>query len=380
MDRRFSSLAGCYALFAALAASFLVYAHLALQARAPDWLNEPVLPHDFHAAQIFASIRGAAAALREGMHTTWLFFAVFAAVWLACLLWMQIERRRRQLTFSRQEAIWAGWISLLVLSLAVLYGLGTNGILARRTPAIVNVSDVIALGFMLALPVIAWSRLRGQEGDFPEDSGETASLRRSSGFLGLSDEESNARLAESLSRLEVRPELRPVDLLPAVQIFNPERSAEHTKMAANRLIESAELPAPPPSGPQPSNPQLSSPAPSSPDSSPSAIVPIAAAADEPAAKGIDAFRNHLAAMNGSWQRIENIRAEIDDWFEQRRRQAIAHLDTHPGMRSPALASELFQDFPNEKLVAVDAQWAGIRTAALEISRWFGDLPAPDSRP
>ena len=82
-------------------------------------------------------------------------------------------------------------------------------------------------------------------------------------------------------------------------------------------------------------------------------------------------------MNSSWQNIESIRGEIDDWFEQRRQQAIAHLDTHPGMRSSNLAQNIFQDFPNDKLSAVDAEWAEIRRAALEISRWFGDLPAPE---
>jgi hypothetical protein len=82
-------------------------------------------------------------------------------------------------------------------------------------------------------------------------------------------------------------------------------------------------------------------------------------------------------MNSSWQNIESIREEIDDWFEQRRQQAIAHLDTHTGMRRSTLARNLLNDFPNDKLSAVDAEWAEIRRAALEISRWFGDAPAPE---
>ena len=74
-----------------------------------------------------------------------------------------------------------------------------------------------------------------------DDSGESSLPRRSSGFLGLDDDESNTRLAEDFSLREVRPEVRPVDLLPAVQIFH-ERPGEHARAAADRLIESAELP------------------------------------------------------------------------------------------------------------------------------------------
>jgi len=361
MDRRFSSLAGCYALFAALAASLLVYAHLALQTRSSYWLGESALPHDSRGAQLIASVSSAAVTLRERMHTTWLFFAVFGAVWIACLLWMQIERRRQRLNFTLREAYWMGWVTLSVFSAAVLYGLGTNGILTRRFPGIVPVSDVAALAFMLALPVVAWSHLRGQEEEVPNDPEDTSLPRRSSGFLGLSDDEMNDRLVE---RLEIRPEVRPVDLLPAVQIFHPELAGEHARASASRLIESAELPAPPP----PSNME--------PTQTP--MTPITVATDMPATKGIDAFRNHLSVLNSSWQRIETIRGEIDDWFEQRRRQAIAHLETHPGMRSSSLTTGLFQDFPNEKLTAVDAEWAEIRSAALEISRWFGDVPASEA--
>lgn len=58
-----------------------------------------------------------------------------------------------------------GWISLSVFSAAVLYGLGTNGLLVRRFPKAVPLSDMLAMGFMLALPAVAWSRLyRQQEG------------------------------------------------------------------------------------------------------------------------------------------------------------------------------------------------------------------------
>jgi hypothetical protein len=307
-------------------------------------------------------IREAASAFRDRMHTTWLFFGVFAAVWLACLLWMQIERSRRHLSFNRQEAVWMVWMSLAVFSAAVFYGLGTNGIFPQSLPQLVTISDAVALAFILALPVIAWSRLHRQQLQVLDDSGESVLSRRSSGFLGLNDDEVDARLAENLSLREVTPELRPVEMLPAVQIFH-ERPGEHARAVADRLIESAE------------SPVVAKPLEPAPPAV--AVAPIPERAEKPAAKGIDGFRHHLSTMNSSWQNIETIRREIDDWFEQRRQQAIAHLDTHPGMRGSTLAQNLFNDFPNDKLSAVDAEWAEIRTAALEISRWFGDVPAPD---
>ena len=259
------------------------------------------------------------------------------------------------------------WMSLAVFSVALLYGLGTNGIFPQRFPQLVTASDIAALAFLLALPLVAWSRLRRQQAEIQADSGESLP-RRNSGFLGLDDDESSARLAETLSLREVRPEVRPVDLLPAVQVLQ-ERPGEHARPAPDLLIQSAELPIP---AEPPAAETIVAVAPVT-----DIALPASDEADKPAAKGIDGFRRHLSSMNSSWQNIEGIRGEIDDWFEQRRRQAIAHLDTHPGMRSPTLAQDIFQDFPNDKLSAVDAEWAEIRTAALEISRWFGDLPAPE---
>ncbi|MGA7315159.1 MAG: hypothetical protein WBX22_14410 [Silvibacterium sp.] len=277
-----------------------------------------------------------------------------------------------------------GWISLSVFSAAVLYGLGTNGLLARRFPKAVPVSDMLAMGFMLALPAVAWSRLyRQQEGGATGGSDERTPSHRNFGMLGLNDGEPVARLSGSFDRLEVVP----WDLLPAAQIFHPEHSGEHpntapmkaipveaitieanpTETPQNRWIEIAELRAP-------SQLPIASP----PTEASTPLLDTAPVAPEaPATKGIDGFREHLSVLNGSWQRIETIREEIDQWFEQRRRQALVHLETHPGMRSSGRAMDLFQDFPNDKLAAVDAQWGEIRRAALEISRWFGDIPQTD---
>ena len=147
----------------------------------PSW-------HALHLTHILANIRIAALYFRERMHTTRLFFGVFAAVWLACLLWMHIGRRRRKLTFHRPETIWIAGITLLVLSTAVLYGLGTNGILPKPIPALVPVSDVFAAGFMLVLPLITWSRIRRRheeeiEARLLQESGDLSA--RSLARLGL---------------------------------------------------------------------------------------------------------------------------------------------------------------------------------------------------
>lgn len=371
-ERGFSSLAGCYALLASLAALFLVYARVALLPNSPSLSSLTF--------RLFSSpiprwrawldlLREAAYAFRERMHTTWLFFGVFAAVWLACLLWMQMERRRRDLSFNLEEALWMAWMSLAVFSVSVFYGLGTNGVFSQRLRQLVTASDVVALAFILALPVIAWFRLHRQHlqflddsSEFFDDSAEPALQRRNSGFLGLDSVGTDVRLAESLSPREVSPEVRPVKTLATVQMFH-ERPAENASGAADRPIESAESPV---------IAKLLESAPSL-----ATVTPISAAAEKLAPKGIDSFRGHLSTMNSSWQKIETIRREIDDWFEQRRQQAIAHLDAHPGMRGSTLAQNLFNDFPNDKLSAVDAEWAEIRRSTLEISRWFGDVPASD---
>jgi hypothetical protein len=74
-----------------------------------------------------------------------------------------------------------------------------------------------------------------------------------------------------------------------------------------------------------------------------------------------------------------MQGEIDDWFEQRRQLAVAHIATPPGRRNSGLVGNLVQDFPDEKVTAIEAEWAEIRSVALDISRSVGDLPTPDLR-
>jgi hypothetical protein len=371
LEKSFSSLAVCYVFLASLAALLLIYARLELQASPPDWSN--IIGGLLHgsssfyqvsAAKLLAGARSALLELRDRMHTTWLFFVVFGAVWLACLLWMQIERHRREIDFTRREAYWIIGVTLLVFAFAVLYGLGTNGILARRFPTFVPISDFVAIGFLLILPLAAWSRLGGlqEEQEEADLDWNTQDERRSRGFLGLDDDTTNARLVESMSRLEVKP----VDLLAAVQALHPDVRDEHAK-TATPLFHTAETPVAAPV-PRPALPAVNPITP---------VPPLTPAIPKPEGTSIEGFRRHLTAMNESWQRIEAIRGEIDEWLELRRREAIAHLDAHPRMRTSALEKSLFEDFPSEKLAAVDAEWAEIRNANLEISRWFEEVPLPD---
>jgi hypothetical protein len=408
LERSFSSLAVCYAFLASLGALLLIYARLELQASPPDWSNliggfihGSTSFHSLRGAQIFASLKSAFFALRERMHTTWLFLVVFATVWLGCLLWMQIERNRRGIHFSRREALWIVGFTLSVFGIAMMYGVGTNGILAYRFPGIVPVSDFLAVAFILVLPLAVWSWLdRLQEDQEAEEFADDDSVAvRSHGFLGLDDEATNARLVESLSRLEVKP----VDLLPTVQAFHSEVPSQNAQAAAALLIETAEAPvaparesAPPvadttaapltPVGPIITPAPVVTPAPMIPPAAAtpepqvieptvieSAVPPVpVAVAVKPAETGIESFRYNLAAMNESWRRIEGIRGEIDEWFEVRRREALARLDRHPGARASAVEKALFDNFPNDKLNAVDSEWSEIRRAAFEISRWFGE--------
>jgi hypothetical protein len=369
MERRYLSLASCYALFAALAVLLLIYAHSAmahlvwpssaewsgvLSLSGHDSLRSSLSVHSFAGSPLIADLKISAVVLRNRMHTTWLFFGVFAAVWITTLAWMLFEMHRRELSVGRSEGWWIAWVTLSVFAVAVLYGLGTNGLLPRKFPIAVTISDVLAAAFILALPILAWRRVRrqqlAQEEEFDQRSKPST---RAHGLLGLNDDESEKRLIESLAARKVVP----VDLLPAVQLFHSNSPSEHTKATMNQLIESAEMPAV-------TQPQST-------DATPLLAAP---AVVEAAPSGIASFRENLAVLNASWQQIEKTGQELDQWFDQQRQQAIAHLETHPGLRGPGSPVNLSRDFPQEKLAAVDAEWATIRKAALEIARWFGDIP------
>jgi hypothetical protein len=320
--------------------------------------------------------------LRRRMHDTWLFLYVFGAVWVVVLAWGLMERNRLKLEVGRSEVYWMGWMSLSVISTAILYGMGTNGILARRYPRAVGISDALALGFVLALPVFAWSRLHRQREEEPE--GEDPAILHRRRFttlqLDLGTPFTPASAPSAGSALPREPQMEVV-----AQAFGA-ASRGGTMVTMEGVIEPAAVPelptlslmqepplepigeAVPAASPSaPVSPALSSAPPSS-----ASLRPPSVGLTPPAAL---VFREQLRTLNESWARIEQTGQEIEQWFDLQRQQVIAHLERHPGVREAENPAQLSNDFLNQRLAAVDAEWAAIRKAALEISQWFGDVPA-----
>ena len=252
IDKGFSSLVSCYALLATLAFSFLIYAHWAFTAHPPQWADQvgsfvtrPSSGNALHLAKALSAVRIAALYFHERAHTTRLYFGVFAAVWLACLLWTLIRRRRRVAIYGR-GLVWIGAMSLVVLAGAALYGLGTRGVFPQRIPVLSRVSDAVAAGFLLALPLITWSRARRRADDEDLD-GESGSPSEVSAHrlarLGLGNEMSSELSVvpprEGSAPLEISSKGRSADSSGPSQNSQTE---DHATFAANRLIARAAAP------------------------------------------------------------------------------------------------------------------------------------------
>ncbi len=359
VEGKFALLAGCYAFLALLAVCLLVFVfyspHSAIDATGLAAENSS------SSLQFLANAKVAVLLLQDQMHNTWFFLYIFLAVWVTVLGWEVVVRRRLELPSGLREFYFMGWITLATLSMAIIYGMATNGILAYRFPMASPAADVLAVGFVLALPVIAWTRLLRQRKEQDEIEDKPSPYRRVHSSLGLFDEESSARLLEKPEVKEVAVTEVPFEL----RLVKTEASSAHAIAAADRLIESAEMPA------KASSLEMVS------RSKEMDSVQGDAAGAKAQEKGIDGFRDHLSTLNHSWAGIERTRHEIDQWFEQQRQRALAHLEQHPGMRAEQVPLNLSGEFLNERLGTVDAEWAKIRQSALEICRWFGDLPAED---
>jgi hypothetical protein len=353
---------GCYAALALLAIVLLILA--GFQPGSQEWaamqLSQGSLgSHGLHLSQALGSAKFSVWALRRRMHNTWFFLYVFLAAWAIVVAWALIERHRLKLEIGWPEVYWMGWMSLSVISTAILYGLGTNGILARRQPRAVPISDALALGFVLTLPVFAWSRLhRRREEDLEEEPEihhrrmfTTLQLEPEPSFAGAPGYSRESVVREPRMEVAAQPMLaaapRAMTIVTMDGLAGPAPGGQ--SLIQERLPEPAMVPQTAPS--QPALHQFA------PESAP-------------------AFRNHLRTLNESWARIERTGQEIEQWFDQQRQQVISHLEMHPGARGSSAPPQLSKDFLSERLAAVDAEWAAIRQAALEITRWFGDAPAP----
>lgn len=358
----------CYALLGALAIALLFLANGAPGGHIWSFaqLEQGSFgSQGFHFAQLLTSVRVSAELLREQLHNTWLFLYVFLGVWGIVLTWGLLERRRLKLRVGRREVYWMGWMSLSVISTALLYGLGTNGLLARRYPRAVPVSDALAIGFVLALPVFAWNRLQRRRDE--DDDAEEIAPRRAYSTLRLNEDDRSLR-----PRASFQDHLRrPVQEEFTLQSFQTSPADAGSIAAIDRLTETA---------PSPTLSQFASsrelPVAPSVSAAPFELAaptsPAASAA--PAAPSAENFREYLRVLNESWERIERTGKEIEHWFDQQRLEVLSRLEKHPGVRGAAAPAPPSTDFLNEKLAAVDAEWAAIRRAALEISRWFGDVP------
>lgn len=358
----------CYAMLAGLAVALLFQAYATPGAE--TWATAQFASaQGFHFSQLLASARISAGILREELHNTWLFLYVFLVVWMIVLAWSLLERHRLKLEVGRREVYWLGWMSLAVISVAVLYGVGTNGVMAGRYPKAVPVSDSLALAFVLSLPMFAWSRMQRRGRKIGEEDDEPVSEPRPHySMLHLNDDDSFAR-----ARFQEPMMQQPEEGFALPNLLTPAPDARAIA-AVDRLLESATLAVTrqPEAMAEPVAIAVSIEA-ATPAASSTSISPTMAASSTLAPVTED-FRDNLALMNTAWGRIERAGQEIDHWFEEQRRQVIARLETHPGARGKALTS-MPENFLNEKLTAVDADWMAIRRSALEIARWFGDVPA-----
>jgi hypothetical protein len=386
----------CYAMLAGLAVALLVQAYAAPGADA--WSSAQfaqVSAQGFHFSQLLASARISAGILREQLHNTWLFLYVFLVVWLIVLAWSVMERHRLKLGIGRREVYWMLWMSLSVVSAAVVYGVGTNGIMARRYPKAVPVSDVLALGFVLALPIFAWSRMQRRRAEKREDhefSREPGPVFTTLGLNGHdSFDQPRAPFQEIMIQAPQEGPAVPNLLTPtpdARAIAAMDKLLENTVLTVTRAPETVAEPQPVADEMIRSVTVMTAAAAPAIAAEP-VIAAGAVAATKPAIKAAPAaaavsiapltedFRENLKTLNAAWGRIESAGEAIDRWFDEQRRQVIAHLETHPAVRPFEAPAPLSENFLNERLTAVDADWAAIRRSALEITRWFGDAPAAD---
>jgi hypothetical protein len=373
----------CYAMLAVLAVALLFQASAATGVNV--WSAAEMARDSgdgLHFAPLLATARISGSALREELHNTWLFLYVFAVVWAIVLLWSLLERRRLHLEMSRREAAWMGWMTFAVAVAAIAYGAGTNGVFARQYALAAPITDVLALAFVLALPVFAWKRMQRGKGLSQEDSDGRRAIYTTL-HLNNYDPNDDDSLTRSRARFEETEPGQPSEgmTLQTLRIPTPDAAAV---AAMDRLLESTMQAV----ARQPeavtvtkesftviSTPMIAAQAPeiSSPAAEPAAVTE-AAPAPLLAAQTAKDFREQLKALNESWARIESAGQEIEQWFDAQRQQVIAHLQMHPRGRGAEMALAPPTDFLRDRLAAVDTEWAAIRRSTLEIARWFGDVP------
>lgn len=164
-------------------------------------------------------------------------------------------------------------------------------------------------------------------------------------MLGL-DEQPSDKLFADMTECSIVP----VSLLPTTQAMYSGIPMDHVRVTMDQLIERTDMPAV------------------------SRLATEATNGLTTTNEGTSRFRENLSVLNSSWDSIEKAGKDLERWFDLQRQAAVAHLAMPPAARAEQNGTP--ESFPHETLAAVDADWARIRQAALEIARWFGDLP-PD---
>jgi hypothetical protein len=104
------------------------------------------------------------------------------------------------------------------------------------------------------------------------------------------------------------------------------------------------------------------------------VAPETAHASQPSAPA-GGFREQLAALNASWQRIETSGKEVEEWFHRQQDRVLAHIERHAtgGVDD---AAELSRDYLEQRIQSVDAEWFRIHKAVRDMNRWLDSTAPP----
>ena len=301
-------------------------------------------------------------ALRVQMHNTWLFLGAFGALGVGGLLWVIAEKWQHGTKWDAKEiARIAGFEALLGLG-AIFYGLGTNGVLAKKFARSVTVTDVLSIGVAIAVPIFLWSQWRkGKSKSGRNGVADSASdFNSSRSILGLQRISSPAlidqtvhptKIIEANARVMLRPITQPAEWLERTLYPGNESKNEPARDTAVKneaaIMETTSnivnIDAEP--GPSESTAQTRT------------VIPAAT------------FRSLLADMNASWQRIEDTGKEVEEWFQSQQKRVLAHLERHAGAVQDARL-DLSRDFIEQKIQLVDAEWIFIHQVVREMNQWL----------
>jgi hypothetical protein len=312
----------------------------------------------------------------------------------------------------------AGFVALLGLS-ALFYRAATFSATARGFAMTGRIADVLGVGIVAAVPIILWFRWHGliQKASDEHSDESPSRVRPARTILGLHDyspppltsTNGVADTKESIApevALVMQP-LASVETTPDKQNELPIEPPRNETMEMDNLNpgmgdgqpqptqptyaqpENAQPPAQPPAAPQPAvtGPMMSHSFPTQPVPTPmSPQQPMQAQPMQPAQPPMPqsvtqpssperpnvpavSFRDQLYALNARWQQIEESGREIEDWFQRQQRRVFAHLE-RPSAKAHESHVELSQDFLEQKMNKVDAEWAAIHQTVREMYRWL----------